>query len=82
MSQIVTRLDEALVALVDELVAEGAADSRSDAVRQGLRALIDDHHRRRDAEAILRGYERKPQSEDDVGWVDEATVHMIGEEPW
>ena len=82
MAQLVTRIDEHLASLVDEMIAEGVVESRSDAVRRGLRALIDQHRRRRVAEAIVRGYRDLPQSEDEVAWADEATVRMIGEEPW
>ena len=82
MTQFVTRIDEHLASLIDELVAEGVVDSRSDAVRRGLRSLVDQHRRRRTAEAIVRGYRDLPQSEEEVGWADQATVRMIGEEPW
>ncbi|MCY3849206.1 MAG: ribbon-helix-helix domain-containing protein [Acidimicrobiaceae bacterium] len=82
MAQLVTRINDELAERVDELVAEGAAKSRSDAVRQSLRLLIDQHQRRRTAEAIVRGYQRHPQTPEEVGWADEATVAMIAEESW
>jgi Arc/MetJ-type ribon-helix-helix transcriptional regulator len=82
MTQLVTRIDDKLTALVDELVAEGVADSRSDAVRQGLRALADLHRRRRTAQAIVDSYRSRPQTADEVGWADAATVRMIAEESW
>ena len=82
MTQLVTRVDEDLALLVDELVAEGAVESRSDAVRQGLRVLIDQHRRRRTAEAIILGYEQHPQTDIEIGWSDDATVRMINDEPW
>jgi Arc/MetJ-type ribon-helix-helix transcriptional regulator len=82
MTQLVTRVDEDLASLVDELIAEGVVDSRSDAVRRGLRVLIDQHQRRRTAEAIIRGYERHPQTANEIGWADKATVGMITDEPW
>lgn len=82
MTQLVTRIDDDLVALVDELVAEGVVASRSDAVRRGLRVLVDHHRRRRTAEAIVGGYRRRPQTDSEVGWADEATAGMIRDEPW
>ena len=82
MTQIVTRVDENLALLVDELVAEGVVESRSDAVRQGLRVLIDQNRRRRTAESIVRGYEQPSQTDSEFGWSDEATAHMIRDEPW
>ena len=82
MSQLVTRIDDDLAREVDALVSEGVVESRSDAVRQGLRELVDRHRRRRIGEAIVEGYRRQPQTEEEIGWADEATVRMIAEEPW
>jgi Arc/MetJ-type ribon-helix-helix transcriptional regulator len=82
MPQIVTRLDERLVAAVDQLVAEGVVSSRSEAVRLGLEVLIDTHRRGTVAAAIVEGYRRRPQSAGELGWADDATVRMIAEEPW
>ena len=82
MTQLVTRIDEDLAALVDELIVAGIVESRSDAVRRGLRALIDHHQRRRTAELIVNGYRNEPQTDEQVGWADEATVRLIGDEPW
>jgi Arc/MetJ-type ribon-helix-helix transcriptional regulator len=82
VTQIVTRIDTALAESVDQLVAEGVVESRSDAVRKGLRALIEQTRRRRTAEAIISGYTLHPQSDDEVAWADRATVQMIADEPW
>jgi metal-responsive CopG/Arc/MetJ family transcriptional regulator len=82
VTQLVTRIDDDLVKEVDALVAEGVVDSRSDAVRRALRALVDRHRRRRIGEAIVAGYTQQPQTEEEIGWADEATVRMIAEEPW
>lgn len=82
MTQLVTRIDDELAASIDDLIAQGVVESRSDAVRRGLRVLIDQNRRRRTAEAIIRGYQLRPQSENEMSWADEATVRMIGEETW
>ena len=82
MAQLVTRIDEDLARSIDRLVAEGVVESRSDAVRRGLRALIDQTRRRRTAEAIIAGYTHHPQTDDEVAWADEATARMIADEPW
>ena len=82
MTQLVTRVDENLASLIDELIAEGVVESRSDAVRRGLRVLIDEHQRRRTAEAIVRGYREHPQTDKEVGWADQATTNMIQDEAW
>lgn len=82
MAQLVTRIDNDLVASIDELIAEGVVESRSDAVRRGLHALIEQTRRRRTADAIAAGYADRPQTEDEVAWADQATVQMIADEPW
>lgn len=82
MTQLVTRIDEQLAALVDGLVAQGAVESRSDAVRRGLRALVDRHRRQQTADAIVRGYRDRPQTAEEIGWTDAASTRMIAEEPW
>jgi metal-responsive CopG/Arc/MetJ family transcriptional regulator len=82
VTQLVTRVDDALVREVDSLVAEGVVESRSDAVRRALRELVDRHRRRLDAEKTIAAYTAQPQTEEEIGWVDEATRRMIEEEPW
>ena len=82
MAQLVTRVDDRLIREVDELVAEGVATSRSEAVRLGLESLVERHRRRRTGNAIVEGYRRHPQTEAEVGWADEATRRMIADEPW
>ncbi len=82
MTQLVTRVDDELVQQVDRLVENGTVTSRSDAVRRGLRALVDRERRRSVAVAIVEGYCRRPQVEDEAGWSEEMTRSMIAEEPW
>lgn len=82
MAQLVTRIDDDLASDLDALVEAGVVESRSDAVRRGLEALIDQHRRAETAAAIVRGYERIPQSEIEEMWPDAATTAMIAEEPW
>jgi Arc/MetJ-type ribon-helix-helix transcriptional regulator len=82
MAQFVTRIDDKLAGDVDRLVAEGVVASRSAAVRLALERLIDRHERHRIGRAIADGYARDPQTDAEVGWADDATRRMIGEEPW
>jgi Arc/MetJ-type ribon-helix-helix transcriptional regulator len=82
MVQVVTRVDDDLAAAVDELVASGVVASRSDAVRLGLRHLVDRHRREEVGRRIVEGYRRRPQEGAEVGWADESTARMIADEPW
>lgn len=63
-------------------MADGVVASRSEAVRLGLRVLLERHRRARIGEAIVEAYQRRPQTAAEVGWADEATVSMIAEETW
>ncbi len=82
MTQLVTRINQDLVAQIDDLVERGVFASRSEAVRRGLLHLLDEQARQHTAAAIIEGYNRLPQTQEDVGWSDEATTRMIGDEPW
>jgi Arc/MetJ-type ribon-helix-helix transcriptional regulator len=82
MAQFVTRLDDRLVEQVDALVAAGVVGNRSEAVRLGLTRLVDHHRRRQLGTAIVEGYRRRPQTDEELAGVDEATRSLIAEEPW
>lgn len=82
MTQLVVRIDEGLARNVDRLVDSGIVESRSDAVRRALRALVDAERRRAVGAAIVEGYRRMPQTDDDLGWGGHMTRAMIAEEPW
>lgn len=82
MAQVVTRLDEQLVADLDTLVAEGFVASRSEGVRIALEKLIDEQRRRRIGAEIVAGYERIPETDEEIKQAERATRAMIEEEPW
>ena len=82
MAQLVTRVDDELVAQLDEIVANGEAESRSDAVRRALQEMIDRRRRQLVGEAIAEAYRRIPETDDELRWADESTRSMIAEEPW
>jgi Arc/MetJ-type ribon-helix-helix transcriptional regulator len=82
MTQLVARIPDDVAEALDNLVASGAFESRSDAVREALLELLDRHRRGETARRIVEGYRRRPQSEDEIEWADAATVAMIADEPW
>jgi Arc/MetJ-type ribon-helix-helix transcriptional regulator len=81
MPQLVTRIDDGLAQALDELIEAGVFSSRSEAVRAGLQELVDRHRRDLVGRRIRAGYEAKPQSEEESGWADSATIKMIADEP-
>ncbi len=82
MAQLVTRIPDSLAEDVDRLVESGVVASRSEAVRFGLERLVDRERRRQIGQAIVDGYTRMPQTDDELLWTDEDTRRMIEEEPW
>jgi len=82
MAQVVTRLDDKLVADLDGLVADGFVASRSEGVRVGLERLVEEHRRRRIGAEIVAGYERQPETDEELAQAERATRALIEEEPW
>jgi Arc/MetJ-type ribon-helix-helix transcriptional regulator len=82
MTQVVTRLDDKLVAELDGLVADGVVTNRSEAVRLGLERLVDEHRRQRIGAEIVAAYRRQPQTKEELAGLDRATRALIEEEPW
>ena len=82
MAQLVTRVDDKLHLAVDALASEGAVPTRSEAVRLGLEALVERHRRQQTGRALVEGYTLQPQTEDELGGLDEATRALAQEEPW
>lgn len=48
----------------------------------GSDRLGNGRRRRETGEAIRGGYEAMPQDDGEVGWPDQGTAAMVGEEPW
>lgn len=82
IAQFVTRIDQELADEIDRLVGVGFVASRSAAVRLALEELVDRHRRRQIGQEIIAGYERIPQTEDEIAFADESTRSMIADEPW
>lgn len=82
MTQVVTRLDDQLVADLDSLVAAGDFASRSEGVRVALERLVDEQRRRRIGAEIVAGYERCPQTDEEIARAERAIRASINEEPW
>ncbi len=82
MTQVVARLDDDLIAAVDDMVKEGVFESRSDAIRIALRRIVDERRRHKIGQAIIEGYRRIPVTAEETAWAEAATIRMIEEEPW
>ena len=82
MAQLITRVDDELIAQVDAIVASGEAESRSDAVRRALAAMIDQRRRRLIGQAIADGYRRVPETDEELRWAEDNARSVVAEEPW
>jgi Arc/MetJ-type ribon-helix-helix transcriptional regulator len=79
---IAVRIASDVARSLDELVRTGRFETRADAVRNALEALVDHERRRTIGERIVEGYGRIPQEESEFPELDEAGVRSIGDEPW
>jgi Arc/MetJ-type ribon-helix-helix transcriptional regulator len=79
---VVTRLDDKLTAELDALVADGVVSNRSEAVRLGLERLVEEHRRQRIGAEIADAYRRRPQTDEELAGLEQATRALVAEEPW
>ena len=62
--QIAVRVSPELAAELDALVSGGVFETKADAIRAAIEALVDVDRRRRVGEAIVQGYRRTPPGDD------------------
>ena len=80
--QIAIRIPNHLAADLDWLVSSGRFETKADAVRTALEALIDAERRAELGRQIVEGYRRVPQEDADVAAASQAATRSIDEEPW
>jgi Arc/MetJ-type ribon-helix-helix transcriptional regulator len=80
--QIAVKLPEELLEAVDGLVEAGRFDSRSEAVRAGLGILVRRSERQRIDRAFAEGFERVPDSPEELESARRLGVEAIEDEPW
>ncbi|MEO8425061.1 MAG: ribbon-helix-helix protein, CopG family [Actinomycetota bacterium] len=80
--QITVRLPDALAAALQDLVADGSFETKAEAIRAAIEALIDTERRRRVGDAIVEGYRRMPETHDELEEARRASIRSIEEEPW
>jgi Arc/MetJ-type ribon-helix-helix transcriptional regulator len=80
--QIAIRIPDALATRLEELVTSGRFETKADAVRTALEAMIDGTRRADIGRQIVEGYLRVPQEDSDVAAASQAATRSIDEEPW
>jgi Arc/MetJ-type ribon-helix-helix transcriptional regulator len=80
--QIAIRIPTGLAEQLEALVASGRFETKADAVRSALEALLDAERRADVGRRIVEGYQRVPQDDVDVVAAHQAASRSIDEEPW
>ena len=80
--QIAIRIPDALAKQLEGLVASARFETKADAVRSALEALVDAERRADVGRRIVEGYQRVPQDDADVAAAHRAASRSIDEEPW
>ena len=80
--QIAIRIPDVLADQLEKLVSSGRFETKADAVRTALEAMIDTARRADIGRQIVEGYRRVPQEDVDVAAASQATTRSIDEEPW
>jgi Arc/MetJ-type ribon-helix-helix transcriptional regulator len=80
--QIAVRLPEEMLARLDALVGRGRYPNRVSAVRRGIELLFDAEEQRELDEAMVEGYRRIPQTDQEHAAAVDALRASILEEPW
>jgi Arc/MetJ-type ribon-helix-helix transcriptional regulator len=71
---------ELLEALDEKLVRD--AESRSAVVRRLVEDALRELEEQAEIERYIEGYRKQPQTEDELGWLDEAVIEQLAQDPW
>ncbi len=80
--QIAIRIPDPLAEQLEALVTSGRFETKADAVRSALEALVDAERRADVGRRIVEGYRKVPQDDADVAAAAGAASRSIDEEPW
>ncbi|MEX2586992.1 MAG: ribbon-helix-helix domain-containing protein [Actinomycetota bacterium] len=80
--QIAVRLPSSTLRQLDELVRSGSFASRAEGVRTAVDRLVEQWRQEQIDAAIVAGYTRHPQTNDEVAAAEITAIRSIAEEPW
>lgn len=80
-TQTLVQLTEALLQRLDERAAREGR-SRSALIREAIEAYLHDEEEAEISRRIVEGYERIPETEEEMRWAEAAAREAIREEPW
>lgn len=81
-TQVPTRFDDAELAVLDALVADGVARSRSEMIRLAVEQFHEAHRRRKIGERIVDAYRLIPQTDSDYEWAMANAMALTEAESW
>lgn len=79
--QTLVQLSEELVTQLDREAARRGV-SRSALIREAIEGHLEDRIKAEMIEQYLDGYRRSPETEEEMGWAEQAAIEAIEEEPW
>lgn len=80
--QVAVKLPDELVGELDRLVEQGAFDSRSQAVRTSLEAVVTAHRRQELDRRYRDAFVRLPETSEEMAEATRLAVDAIHDEPW
>jgi metal-responsive CopG/Arc/MetJ family transcriptional regulator len=80
-TQTLVQLNEELLRRLDERAAREGR-SRSALIREAIEAYMYDARSAEIDRQIIEGYERIPETEEELAWADADLRELIAEEPW
>ena len=80
--QVPTRFRDAEIDVIDALVADGVADSRSEVIRLAVARLAEQHRRTKTGAAIVAAYQAQPQTDEEDAWALANAIALTETEPW
>lgn len=80
--QLAIRIAEELAVGLNDLVERGRYATRTEAVRAAISELIERERRAAIGEAIVLGYQRQPETSEELAIADGNLRRLIAEEPW
>ena len=80
--QLAVKLPDDLVDELDRLVQAGAFDSRSQAIRTGIEAMVARHRRQEIDQRFRDGAARFPETIEDIDEATALAISSIDDEPW
>ncbi len=80
-TQTLVQLNEELLRRLDERAAREGR-SRSALIRDAINAYLFDEEEAEISRQIVEGYERMPQTDEELRWAEAAVKEAIRKEPW